>query len=242
MRRPGVRAKHRIITRLCEHVVDRRDPDRIEPRVRKVITRRLCALALGYEDIDDDDPPRHDPSMATAAGKDDPTSQGRAREPEGGEALVGFSTLNRLEFRPEDADRSTRYRTIPTDPVDKDGLRVELSLDAHGQGPAPIWPYLDARTVLARVINVLSPTRPLALDLHRRGAAPAPPRNPGTAPCRHTPRRTRITVPGGLVRREGSERLPGAGLKHVGQDRAISAPMHQDLEAIKLVRLAYVAA
>ena len=61
-----------------------RDPERIEHSVQTLVARRVLALALGYEDLNDHTTLRHDPLLAAAADKT------------GGEAMA--STLNRLKL------------------------------------------------------------------------------------------------------------------------------------------------
>ena len=48
---------------------DRRDPQRIEHRVGELVSQRVYALALGYEDLNDHDQLRWDPLLALLAGK-----------------------------------------------------------------------------------------------------------------------------------------------------------------------------
>jgi hypothetical protein len=139
-----VEARTRIIERLAGQFVDHRNPDLIEHSVREFIGQRVYALALGYEDLNDHDRLRHDPLVATAVGKDDPSGQDRVREQDRGKALASSSTLNRLELTPEDADSSARYKKIVADPAGMDRLLVELFLDAHAAAPASIWLDLDA--------------------------------------------------------------------------------------------------
>src|SRR4051794_26652421 len=43
---------------------DHRDPDLIEHRLETLLTQRITAIALGYEDLNDHDQLRHDPIMA----------------------------------------------------------------------------------------------------------------------------------------------------------------------------------
>jgi hypothetical protein len=139
-----VEARIRIIERLAGQFVDHRNPDLIEHSVRELIGQRVYALVLGYEHLNDPDALRHDPLIATAVGKADPSGQDRVREQDRGKALASSSTLNRLELTPKDADSSARYKKIVADPAGIDRLLVELFLDAHRGAPAQIWPDLDA--------------------------------------------------------------------------------------------------
>ena len=59
---------------------DYRDPDRREHEVDQLLSQRVMGLALGYEDLNDHDELRSDPTWATLAGKEDPTGQDRTQE------------------------------------------------------------------------------------------------------------------------------------------------------------------
>lgn len=50
-------------------LLDRRTPGLIEHSMRTLWGQRIFAIALGYEDLNDHDELRHDPLMATLAGK-----------------------------------------------------------------------------------------------------------------------------------------------------------------------------
>ncbi len=139
-----VERRTRIIERLAAQFVDHRHADLIEHNVRELIGQRVYGLALGYADLNDHDALRHDPLIATAVGKADPSGQDRVREQDRGKALASSSTLNRLELTPADADSSARYKKIVADPAGMDRLLVELFLDAHREAPAQIWLDLDA--------------------------------------------------------------------------------------------------
>lgn len=85
----------------CFH--DRRDPVFIEHTLPQLLAQRILSIALGYEDLNDQDSLRHDPLLAAAAGKTGPA-----------DPLASAPTLNRLEIT---ADRpSSRYHKIDVDP------------------------------------------------------------------------------------------------------------------------------
>src|SRR5512147_160557 len=88
----------------------------------------------GYEDLIDHDQLRHDPVLATLAGKL------AARRPRCA-PLAGKSTLNRLEHGTEGY---TRYHKIGHDGDAVAMLFVELFLDAHRRPPKQITLDLDA--------------------------------------------------------------------------------------------------
>jgi hypothetical protein len=113
---------------------DRRRPDLIEHEVATLVGQRVLGIALGYEDLNDHDHLRHDPVMATLAGK--LTSRRRNCAP-----LAGKSTLNRLELsRPEPG----KYHRISHDPAAVEALFVDLFLEAHSKAPRQVILDLDA--------------------------------------------------------------------------------------------------
>lgn len=113
---------------------DHRRTDLIEHAVGSLVGQRVFGIALGYEDLNDHDQLRHDPVMATLAGK--LTARRRDCAP-----LAGKSTLNRLELsRPE----PSRYHRISHDPAAIEALFVDLFLEAHAKAPEQIILDLDA--------------------------------------------------------------------------------------------------
>jgi hypothetical protein len=133
-----------IVKGLAGCFTDHRDGDLIEHRVEDLIGQRVMGLACGYEDLNDHDALRHDPLLAVAVGKDDPTGQSRVREQDRGKALAGKSTLNRLELTPEDADAESRYKKIVARPDEIDRLLVDVFLDSRAKAPKSIVLDVDA--------------------------------------------------------------------------------------------------
>jgi Transposase DDE domain group 1 len=123
-----------LTRRLAACFIDARDPDLIEHEVETLVMQRVVGIALGYEDLTDHDQLRHDPVLATLAGK-------LAARRSDCAPLAGKSTLNRLELsRPE----PTRYARLAADPAAFEQLFVDLFLDAHTKAPAQITLDLDA--------------------------------------------------------------------------------------------------
>ena len=123
-----------LTRRLAACFADARDPALIEHEVETLVMQRVVGIALGYEDLIDHDQLRHDPVMATLAGKLVARRAGCA-------PLAGKSTLNRLELsRPE----PTRYARLAADAGAIAALFVELFLDAHAKPPKQITLDLDA--------------------------------------------------------------------------------------------------
>ena len=65
---------------------DRRNPIFIEHTLPELLAQRILSMALGYEDLNDQDSLRHDPLLAAAAGKTNPE-----------QALASAPTLNRIK-------------------------------------------------------------------------------------------------------------------------------------------------
>ena len=123
-----------LTRRLAACFTDARNPTLVEHAVETLVMQRVVGIALGYEDLIDHDDLRHDPVMATLAGK-------LAARRADCAPLAGKSTLNRLELsRPE----PTRYARLAADTVAIEALFVDLFLDAHARAPKQITLDLDA--------------------------------------------------------------------------------------------------
>jgi len=120
---------------------DHRNPAWVEHDVDHLVSQRVLALALGYEDLNDHDELRVDPLLATVVGKSDPTGKDRRQKQDQGKPLAGKSTLNRLEWG---AVKQDRYRKITVDGEAVDRFLVAVYLSAHEQAPAEIVMDLDA--------------------------------------------------------------------------------------------------
>lgn len=123
-----------LVDRFTACFSDHRRPDLIEHAVRTLVGQRVFGIALGYEDLNDHDELRHDPVMATLAGKLGSRRKDCA-------PLAGKSTLNRLELS---RSEPTRYHRISHDPAAIEALFVTLFLEAHEQAPERIILDLDA--------------------------------------------------------------------------------------------------
>ena len=123
-----------LVTRFAACFDDGRDQAQIEHTVEALLAQRVFGIALGYEDLVDHDQLRHDPVLATLAGK-------LAARRRGCAPLAGKSTLNRLEHAPAAPDR---YHKIGHDAAAIEGLFVTLFLEAHQTPPPEIILDLDA--------------------------------------------------------------------------------------------------
>ena len=126
-----------ILRQFSECFVDHRDPDLIEHTVEELVSQRIYAMTLGYEDLNDHEQLRVDPLLATLVGKADPTGQDRSRSSDRGHPLAGKSTLNRLELSPVGATAESRYKKIPVSTSQVEEFFVEVFLQAHATGPPP---------------------------------------------------------------------------------------------------------
>jgi hypothetical protein len=80
-----------LTRRLAGCFTDARNPAFIEHEVETLVMQRVVGIALGYEDLIDHDELRHDPVLATLAGK-------LAARRSTCAPLAGKSTLNRLQL------------------------------------------------------------------------------------------------------------------------------------------------
>jgi hypothetical protein len=98
-----------------------------------MISQRVAALALGYEDLNDHEQLRQDPVLKLLAGQED------LEQP-----LAGKSTLNRLELG---AGAPDRYKKITFWKQGIDELLVDVFLEAHGSIPEQIVLDIDTTDV-----------------------------------------------------------------------------------------------
>ena len=133
-----------ILKRFAGCFQDHRDPRRTEHSLKTLISQRVYAIALGYEDLNDHDSLRHDVVMGVLCEKSDPTGSERVRKRDQGKAIAGKSTLNRLELTPEDADEKSRYKKIVADGEQIDDLMVDVYIQAQPSAPAEVVLDVDA--------------------------------------------------------------------------------------------------
>jgi hypothetical protein len=123
-----------LVGRFAACFTDGRAQAQVEHPIETMVAQRVFGIALGYEDLIDHDQLRHDPVLATLAGKLEAKRRNCA-------PLAGKSTLNRLEHAPL---RPSRYHKIGHDPAAIEGLFVELFLEAYTAPPKEIVLDLDA--------------------------------------------------------------------------------------------------
>jgi hypothetical protein len=95
--------------------------------VETLVGQRIFGLVLGYEDLNDHDELRKDPTFAVLAGKLRPVLRMDC------EALAGKSTLNRLEHTPK--RHGAKYHKVDCDGARVDALPVDVFLAAHARAP-----------------------------------------------------------------------------------------------------------
>ena len=123
-----------LVARFAACFEDGRTEAQVEHTVKSMVAQRVFGIALGYEDLIDHDHLRHDPVLATLAGK--LRAKRKSCAP-----LAGKSTLNRLEHAPV---VPSRYHKIGHDAAEIEGLFVDLFLEAHQTPPKEIILDLDA--------------------------------------------------------------------------------------------------
>jgi len=120
-----------ILRGFADCFVDHRTQELVEHSVLELVSQRVYAIALGYEDINDHDDLRRDALLATLVGKADPAGADRVRDRDRGFPLAGKSTLNRLELAPADTKSTHRYHKIVCRPEAVDRFFVDAFLDAY---------------------------------------------------------------------------------------------------------------
>jgi hypothetical protein len=132
-----------ILKQFAACFTDYRDPKSIEHSVYDLVAQRGYGLCLGYEDLNDHDQLRSDPTLAVMVGKEDLKGNQRRRGTDRGKALAGKSTLNRLELTTAAAGASERYKKIVLNPDAVDQLMVDVFVKAHAKQPPQIILDLD---------------------------------------------------------------------------------------------------
>jgi len=130
--------KRQITTRLAACFQDYREPSRIEHSLESLIAQRVYGLVQGYEDLNDHEQLRYDPTFAVALGKLSATNVACA-------PMAGKSTLNRIEHCPPEVTnrQKSRYHRIGHDPKAIEKLFVELFVESESQPPKEIVLDLD---------------------------------------------------------------------------------------------------
>ncbi len=125
-----------IIARLAAALPDRRDPARVQHRLREIIAQRVLGICCGYEDAIDHDALRDDPALKMATG----------RAPETGAPLASQSTISRFENAPSrwDAGRLAKalvdHFTARVTPAHRDIFDIDDTFNAaYGGQQLSFW-------------------------------------------------------------------------------------------------------
>ena len=123
-----------LSTRIAQHFEDHRDQERVVHSLPDLLSQRVFALALGYEDLNDHDTLRYDPALRLLGSPD-------------GAALAASATLGRLEHSREAAN--PRYTPFVPKLKKLQSLLVDLFLEAHKVAPERIILDIDATDIEA---------------------------------------------------------------------------------------------
>ncbi len=121
-----------FLRRLAGCFQDFRSPWLTQHGVEQMLAQRVYGLALGYEDLNDQDQLRRDPLMGVLAGR---------REPD--QPLASKSTLCRLERTPANGAERDRYKKVRYDPAAIDALLLDVFMDTHSEAPRELVLDLD---------------------------------------------------------------------------------------------------
>lgn len=142
-----VEKRTNILGRFAKCFTDHRNQDLIEHSLLDMVSQRVFAIALGYEDLNDHDELSRDHFFAAMVGKTDPTGESRLQKRDKGHALASKSTLNRLELTPENADEKNRYKKIVMNPEAIDTLLIDTFIESYPKAPEQIILDLDATDI-----------------------------------------------------------------------------------------------
>lgn len=130
--------KLEITSRFAKCFQDHRNPSYVHYSIDRLLAQRIYAIALGYEDVNDHDKLRNDPALEIALDRID-------RIKPNSETIAGKSTINRLEYCPEEIlDQSkSRYHKIEHQPKKIEKVFVDIFLNSYDRQPKQIILDLD---------------------------------------------------------------------------------------------------
>lgn len=128
----------KITEKFAECFRDYRHLSYTEYTVEQLLAQRIYGLILGYEDLNDHEHLRNDPTLMLALSKLNFIEE----SPKG---LAGKSTLNRLEYCPEHIIKQSesRYHKIEVLPQEVEKAFVEIFLNSYSKPPPSIVLDLD---------------------------------------------------------------------------------------------------
>lgn len=130
--------KLKITERFVKGFQDHRHSSYTDYSVHQLLSQRIYGLILGYEDLNDHEHLRYDPLLMLALEKLNFIDNE-------GKGLAGKSTLNRLEYCPEDVvkQRESRYHKIEILPQEIEKVFVDIFLDSYKTPPKSIIIDMD---------------------------------------------------------------------------------------------------
>ena len=146
-----------IIRRLAKCFDDHRNPNLIDHSVDEPVARRVYGLALGYEDLNEHDDLRPDPSLAVVVNKSERTGDTRARSLDRNKAARTRARSTDWNTRPSALARRVVTRKSST-AHDVERLFVGLFLQAHAKPPERIVLDLDDDNDPISVDNSIAPS------------------------------------------------------------------------------------
>ena len=123
-----------LVRRFADCFIDRRDPRYVEHQVETLVGQRIFGLALGYEDLNDHDELRKDPTFAVLAGKLSPVLRTTANRWPAKAHSIAWSTRR-------GGMRRSITRSIVT--MRRSMACGDLFLEAHERAPREIVLDLD---------------------------------------------------------------------------------------------------
>jgi hypothetical protein len=128
----------KITEKFAECFRDYRHLSYTDYTVAQLLAQRIYGLILGYEDLNDHEHLRNDPTLMLALSK----LNFIEKKPKG---LAGKSTLNRLEYCPEHIikQNESRYHKIEVLPQEVEKMFVEIFLNSYSEPPSSIVLDLD---------------------------------------------------------------------------------------------------
>lgn len=117
---------------------DYRHPSYVNHSVHELLAQRVYGIILGYEDVNDHDQLRHDPSLKIALEKLDFINSTEL-------GLAGKSTINRWEYCPETVldKKTSRYHKIEANCEEIEKAFVEIFLQSYKNPPKSIILDMD---------------------------------------------------------------------------------------------------
>jgi len=130
--------KLKITAHFAECFRDHRNLSYVDYSVHELLAQRVYGIVLGYEDVNDHDKLRYEPSLAIALEKLNFIDSNEA-------FLAGKSTIHRLEYSPETIvdQEGSRYHKIEHQPKEIEQAFVEIFLESYKKPPRQIILDMD---------------------------------------------------------------------------------------------------